>query len=203
MATGHGTRSVREQGFLERVRHLAGVANPAFAAGSILVPLALLGVAMALGNAALLFYTHVATGAVWFAFAVIFPALIGPVLGGLDPEDAAKVTAGLTPKVVFFLLGFSLTTVLSGTVLLTDAGFGYGFTGFWENLALGTGWGLFLFGLVVPNRLHLRAYYEGISSNPDPTALERVEKKNLLVGLFELVVMLGIVGVMTGLRLGL
>ena len=198
-----GGRRVAELGFLERIRHLADAANPAFAAGSFLVPLAFLAASLALASTELLFYTHVAAGAVWFGFALIFPAIIGPTLGGLDEEAAAAVNETLIPKAVFFLVGFSLTTVLSGTVLLTPGlGLGYGFGGTWSGLALGLGWGLFAFGLAVPHRLQLSAYYETVSPDPDASRLESIEKKNLVVGLFEGAVMLAIIVLMTGFRLG-
>lgn len=192
-----------ESGFLDRVRHLATEANPAFAAGSIVVPLAVLAVSVALESTVLLFYTHVAAGAVWFGFALLFPAVVGPALGGLDEDDAIAVTTQLTPKLVFFIFGFSLTTVLSGTALLTtDLGLAYGFSGLWPSASLGLGWGLFVFGLLVPNRIHLRAYYEGRSENPDSERLAAIEKRNAIVGVAEAVVMLGIIVLMTGLRLG-
>ena len=196
-------RHVAESGFVDRIRHLAGAANPAFAAGSFLVPLAFLAASLALASTELLFYTHVAAGAVWFGFAVIFPAIIGPTLGGLDEEASAAVTTTLVPKAVFFLVGFSLTTVLSGTVLLTtDLGLGYGFGGAWSGAALALGWGLFAFGIAVPHRLHLSAYYETLSPDPDASRLESIEKKNLVVGLFEAAMMLAIIVMMTGFRLG-
>ncbi|MFB6194358.1 MAG: hypothetical protein ABEI75_04770 [Halobaculum sp.] len=200
------TRSggVREQGFADRLRHLAVQANPAFAVGSVVVPLAFVAGAVAVGSTTALFYTHVVAGAVWFGFALLFPAVIGPALGALEDEQAARVTTQLTPKVVFFVFGFSFATVLSGTALLTSGlGLGYGFTGFWPTLALGVGWGLFLFGLVVPNRLHLRAYYEGLDGDPDADRMDRIERRNVVVGLFEAVVMLAVIVVMTGFRLGL
>ncbi|MFC7324468.1 hypothetical protein ACFQMF_07740 [Halorubrum rutilum] len=198
-----GGRRVAELGFVERVRHLAEAANPAFAAGSLLVPLAFFAASLALASTELLFYTHVAAGAVWFGFALIFPAIIGPTLGGLDEEASAAVNAALIPKAVFFLVGFSLTTVLSGTVLLTPGlGLGYGFAGAWSGLALGLGWGLFAFGLAVPHRLQLSAYYETLSPEPDASRLESIERKNLVVGLFEAAVMLALIVLMTGFRLG-
>jgi len=203
MAVSHNHGRVTERPIGERLQHLAAAANPLFAVGSVLVPLAFVAASVLASNTRLLFYTHVVAGAVWFGFALIFPAVIGPTLGGLDRETASAVTTALTPKVVFFLLGFSLTTVLSGTLLLSgDLGLGYGFSGRWPTLSLGVGWGLFGFGLVVPNRIHLRAYYESRREEPDPERLESIEKTNLVVGLFEAAAMLGIIVLMTGLRLG-
>lgn len=203
MAVSRETSRVSDGNILERVQHLADAANPAFAAGSLLVPLAFFAASLVVSSTELLFYTHVAAGGVWFGFALIFPAIIGPTLGGLGDEASAAVTTTLVPKAVFFLVGFSLTTVLSGTVLLTpDLGLGYGFGGAWSGVALGVGWGLFAFGLAVPHRLHLSAYYETLSQNPDASRLEAIERKTLVVGLFEAVVMLGIIVLMTGFRLG-
>lgn len=203
MAVIHEHDRVEDATWLERVAHLAQAANPAFAAGSVVVPLSFVGASVLLSSTTLLFYTHVAAGAVWFGFALIFPAVIGPTLGGLDRETAAEVTTALTPKVVFFVLGFALTTVVSGTILLGSAfGLGYGFSGRWPTLSLTLGWGLFVFGLLVPNRIHLSAYYESRSAEPDASRLEAIEKRNLVVGLLEAVAMLAIIVLMTGLRLG-
>lgn len=203
MAVTRKEGPVREREFLYRVQHLASEANPAFATGSVVLPLVVLGLGIALGSTQLLFYTHVVTGAVWFGFALVFPAVVGPALGALDHENAAAVMTQLTPKLVFFIFGFSLTTVLSGTVLLTsEYGLGYGFTGLWPTASLGLAWGLFLFGLVVPNRIHLRAYYESRTETPDPDRLASIEKRNAVVGVVEAIAMLGIIVLMTGLRLG-
>lgn len=203
MAVIHDHGRVEDANWLERVVHLAQAANPAFAVGSVVVPLSFVAASVLLSSTRLLFYTHVAAGAVWFGFALLFPAVIGPTLGGLDRETAADVTTALTPKVVFFVLGFSVTTVVSGTILLGSAfGLDYGFSGRWPTLSLTLGWGLFVFGLLVPNRIHLRAYYESRSPDPDASRLESIEKRNLVVGLFEAVAMLAIIVLMTGLRLG-
>jgi hypothetical protein len=107
-------------------------------------------------------------GPVRFGFALIFSPVVGPTLGGLGHGTAGKVNETPTPELVFFFFGFSLATVFSGTLLLAKPGLGHGFSGFWPTLALGTRWGLFALGLLVPNRLHLRAYHERISGDPDP-----------------------------------
>jgi hypothetical protein len=191
----------RDGAISERLIHLAEQANPAFAAGSVVVPLVVVAAAAVLESTAGLFYGHVVAGGIWFGFALVFPAVVGPVLGGLDDDAAWAVTRRLTPKVIFFLFGTSLATVVSGTLLLGGAGLSYGYAGTWPTLALASGWGLFLFGLVVPNRLHLREYYLRSRPDPDEGALEAVERRILVVGLFEAVVMLGIILVMSGLRL--
>ncbi len=204
MTTVDERRGVRDRGIGGRVRHLAEQANPALAAGAILVPLLLTGLAVAVGSSRLLLYTHIAAGAVWFGVALFLPTVLGPVLGGLDGDASQQFTLRFTPKMTFVLFGTSLATVVSGTLLLAgaDYGLGYGFDGLWPSLALGLGWGLWVFGLVVPNRLHLKSYYESWTGDPDPEVLETVEKRTAAVGLFEAVGMLAVILVMVGLRLG-
>lgn len=187
---------------------LASAANPTFAVGTIAVPLALLAATYVVatnGEWRGLFYVHVATGALWFSVAIFFPAVLGPTIGSLDPPAARQFSATFTPKVVFFVTGISLTAVLSGTLLadvmgLFDLSNPLAPSGLWITVALAVGWGLWLFGLVVPNRLHLKAYYEGQSADPDPSVLAGIERRTLVVGLFEAGVMLAIIYVMTNLR---
>ena len=187
-------------GFVGRQRTLARDANPAFAVGTIAVPLLLFAAAVAFDHAKLLFYTHVAAGAVWFSIAIIMPAVLGPAIGALSPAAAREFSAAFVPKIVFFMVGVSLATVLSGSVLADE--FGYLASGDpWIIAAFAAGWGLWLFGLLVPNRMHLRAYYEGQSDEPNPVTMARIEKWNAAIGLFEAAVMLLIVLIMTNLRL--
>lgn len=202
MATVDEQQVPREDGLSKRLIHLAQQANPAFAGGSVLVPLLAVALSAGLESTTGLFYVHVVTGGIWFGFALVFPAVVGPVLGGLDEDAAWAVTRKLTPKVVFFVFGASLATVVSGTLLLGGTGLAYGYAGTWPTIALASGWGLFLFGLAVPNRLHLREYYLRSQSDPDQDELATVERQILAVGLFEAVAMLGIIVVMSGLRLG-
>lgn len=63
--------SARRPGFVDRQRHLAAPANPSFAAGALLVPVLLLGLAVVVIDLRVLFYVHVATGAVWFEMVIM------------------------------------------------------------------------------------------------------------------------------------
>lgn len=104
MVVIHDHGPVTDGTLVERVRHLATAANPAFAVGSVAVPLSFVGASVLLSSTRLLFYTHVAAGAVWLGFALIaawglsgslrsgdrcFPR---PLRGGLrDPAAAADL----------------------------------------------------------------------------------------------------------------
>lgn len=186
---------------LDRIKHVAEDANPAFAAGAVVVPIGIAALAALSGNHVFLFYTHVAAGAIWFALALFFPAVVGPTLGGLSPEVAAEFTGRFTPKVVFFMFGIPTATVLSGTALASA--FGLLAAGdVWVNAALALGWGLWVFGLVVVSPTHLKIYWQTLAEAPDTVLLERLERRVMVVGLVDAVVMLVVIGLMTGIRLG-
>jgi hypothetical protein len=195
-----GGEEVRDLGLAERVGHLANEANPAFAAVCVVVPLALTAVGYALDLPRVLFYAHLATGALWFAVAIFMAVVVGPALGSLSDGAAAEFDAAITPKTVWFVFGTSLGTVVSGTLLLEQL---YGLTAtFWGQVALGFGWLLWLFGLVVPNRLHLKTYYLRLAGDDAPDRMARLERRTMVVGLVETALMLAIVFVMTRIRLG-
>lgn len=186
-----------ERGFFERVQFLAGEANPVLAWGLILVPLVLGLVGYGLKLDQLLFYTHVAAGAMWFGLILFLVTVIGPVMGSLDKEIAGAVSAKLTPKLVFFGFGMALSTPLIGTLLLQRW---YGFGSLWAQVALVYGWGLFVIGVVGPHRLHLKMYYEGMKDKPDPEKMENLEETSAKIEVLEAILMLGIIAVMTFLR---
>lgn len=190
---------VGELALPDRIRHLAEAANPVFAAVCVALPLVLTAAGYALAMPRVTFYVHVATGALWFALAIFMAVVLGPVLGSLDEAAAAKVDAALTPKMVWFIFGASLGTVVSGTALLDQL---YAFDQFWGQVALGYGWLLFGFGLLVTHRMHLKTYYLGLAGNPKPDRMERLQKRVAMVGLAEAVLMLGIIYVMLRIRLG-
>lgn len=189
----------QDLGFVDREKFLAAKANPAFAVGSVAVPLACFAASYALGSLEGLFYTHVAAGALWFSIAVLFTVAIGPALGGVDPEVAGQVNDLLAPKLTHLAFGVSITTVLSGTALAHRLGL-LGVGHVWVTAALVLGWGLFAFGLGVTHRLLLKSYYESHSPDPDPERIERIGALTAKIGLVEMVGMLAIVLVMTNIR---
>lgn len=193
--------TISKQGRVDRLKYIADDANPAFAVGAVVVPIGIYVLAVAIDSLQLLFYTHVASGAIWFALAVVFPALLGPTLGGLSPEAAGEFTSKFTSKVTFFMFGIPTATVLSGTTLAGEFGL-LGVGNLWVNTALVLGWGLWLFGLLVVMPTHLTVYWESHSETPDHALLERLERRIMVVGLVDAVGLLIVIGVMTTLRLG-
>jgi hypothetical protein len=109
--------SETQHGVLATIRGLAVRANPAFAAGVVLVPVAALAYAATLGGMRLHTYVHVMTGVLWTGVDVFMAAALGPAVGGLDVEDRAKFFSRLTPKTSFLLPSMAAVTIAGGITL--------------------------------------------------------------------------------------
>jgi hypothetical protein len=102
---------------LGTIRGLAGRANPAFAAGIVVVPLAALAYAATAGTLQVHTYVHVMAGVLWTGIDLFMALVLGPVIGGLDVEDRASVFSRLTPKTSFLLPTLATVTIASGITL--------------------------------------------------------------------------------------
>lgn len=106
------------------IRGLADRANPAFAVGAVVVPVGALAYALTLGDLRTLFYVHVMAGVLWTGVDVFMGAILGPVLGGLDPEEKASVFARFTPKMTFSMPVMATVTITGGIELAKALGYG-------------------------------------------------------------------------------
>ncbi|SEW25757.1 hypothetical protein SAMN04487945_2555 [Halobacterium jilantaiense] len=107
-----GTETVRGT-----IAGLARRANPAFAVGVVLVPVAALAYAATVGGQQLHTYVHVMTGVLWTGIDVFMAAALGPAVGGLAVEDRAKFFRQLTPKTAFLLPSLAGVTIAGGITL--------------------------------------------------------------------------------------
>lgn len=189
---------IGEQGLSDRISHIINEAHPGFALGMLIIPTALAVLAYWLGVTKLLFWTHIASGAVWFAMVLFFAWILGPTIDKVSDQTAGEFVVALVPKLTVFFIGSMTATVIAGTLLAETL---YGFGEFWVQVALGYGWGLWVFGLVLPFRYIMKMYYELQTESPDTEFLETLEKREMVAGLIESVLMLGIIGVMTMIRL--
>ena len=114
-ATAGGTR--------RGIGGLARQANPAFAAGAIAVPLLALGGAIASGSSQAIVYVHVMAGILWTGTDLLLGSVLGPVLGGMDPEQRAGFLSGFTPKMVFLMPALATVTVGAGIHMAVTRGF--------------------------------------------------------------------------------
>lgn len=106
------TRTVRGT-----VGGMAQRANPAFAVGAVVVPLAALGYALTVASLQTHTYVHVMAGVLWTGFDLFIGAVLGPVVGGLDDETSAAVFQRLTPKTAFLLPALAVATIAGGITL--------------------------------------------------------------------------------------
>ena len=100
---------------------MADRANPAFAAGAVLVPVAALAVVLLVGTDAQHTYVHVMAGVLWTGIDLFMAMVLGPVLGGLSVEERASVFQRFTPKMTFLMPTLALVTIVGGITLALRA----------------------------------------------------------------------------------
>ena len=96
---------------------LAKRANPVFAAAAVAVPILALVGAVASGDERLLTYVHVMTGVLWTGIDLFMGLVLGPVVGGLDPEERGSFFARFTPKMTFLMPTLAAVTITAGILL--------------------------------------------------------------------------------------
>ncbi|WP_189000405.1 MULTISPECIES: hypothetical protein [Haloarcula] len=92
-------------------------ANPAFAAGVVVVAVAALAYATTGASIQHHTYVHVMAGVLWTGTDIFIGAILGPVIGSLGEEQSAAVFEKLTPKTSFFLPSMAFLTIASGLAL--------------------------------------------------------------------------------------
>ena len=101
---------------------LAQQANPAFAGGAVAVPLLALGWALASDDLLLLTYVHVMAGVLWTGIDLFMGTIVGPVLGGMEPERRAGFFRTFTPKMTFLMPTLAIVTITGGITLAEALG---------------------------------------------------------------------------------
>jgi hypothetical protein len=115
MATADGT--------LGGIGGLATRANPAFAGAVVAVPVIALVGAVASGDPRALVYVHVMAGILWTGVDLFMGLVLGPVIGGLDPEERGSFFARFTPKMTFLMPVLAAVTITAGIVMGLNRGF--------------------------------------------------------------------------------
>ncbi|WP_458210496.1 hypothetical protein [Haladaptatus sp. NG-SE-30] len=178
--------------YINIIRHIGEQSSILFVVSTVVSPLLVVITAFVIDDLTILLYLHILSGTIWFGMAIIVPAILSLCFGTVSPSTAKSFTKIAIPKIVVFMLGISLTTVLSGSFLAEQFGL-LRADNPWMMRVVVFGWLLWLFGLFVSNRMHLRVYFEGQSSTPNPARLKSIEKRVLLLGAFEAAIMVGII----------
>jgi hypothetical protein len=104
---------------------LAQRANPAFAGAAVGVPILALAGAIVAGDPRALTYVHVMAGVLWTGTDLLLGLVIGPVVGGLEPEERASFFARFTPKMTFLMPVLAMVTITAGILLGQQRGFAH------------------------------------------------------------------------------
>jgi len=104
------------------IRGMALRANPAFAIGVVVVPLAAFGLAGTAGTVEPLTYVHVMAGVLWTGIDVFMAAVVGPVIGSLHVDERASWFETFTPKMAFLMSTLATVTIFSGVLLAVRIG---------------------------------------------------------------------------------
>ena len=177
-------------------------ASPRFAAAAAGITLGAPVVAFLSGDVRALFYVHVALGAFWFGFDLFFKFVLGPALGRAGPEASGEVNRFLVPKMVTVAEPLSVGVVGSGIGLAYLLGYWADPTG-WLWGALGVSLLMLAIGFGPLHVITTRMSVEFSMPDPDGALLEDLFGGAMRWGLVQTVLMLVVVGMMTGLRWGI
>ncbi len=174
-------------------------ANPVFIAVAMGIPIVGLLYAIYFGTLSTLHYVHIMTGAFWTGTDLFMGLILGPVLGGLDPQDRAKIFRRLVPKMTFMMPAVATVTITAGIKESQHMGI----------FALGNTWVLVAliiallltaqgFGLLLPNEI--RIYRQLLSDRPDVNRIAKLGMLNAKLGGLQGLFQLGIIFAMAHIR---
>ncbi len=104
------------------VRGMGNQANPAFAVGAVVVPIAALVYAVQFGTIQHHTYVHVMAGVLWTGIDLFMAIVLGPVLGSLSVSERSSVFERFTPKMTFLMPTLALVTIFGGITLAMRLG---------------------------------------------------------------------------------
>ena len=177
--------------------NIVELANPIFIAIAIILPVGALIYAMNFGTFKFLNYVHIMTGVLWTGIDLFMGLVLGPVLGGMEPEQRAVVFKRLVPKMTFMmpvLAGVATTSGISMAQLL-----GWPLSEPWVLTALIIAGILALqgFGLLLPNEI--RIFKQLLSDKPDIDRVARLGMMNAklagLQGAFQIAILVVMVNI--------
>lgn len=151
------------------------------------------------GSRTWLFYMHVALGAFWFGLDLFFKFVLGPSLAATDDESAGAVQDQLVPRMVLLAEPLSIGVIGSGIALAH-------LLGYWANPthwlwgALGIGIVMLAIGFGPLHAITSKMIVENAQPEPDGEKLDALFGSAMKWGLAQSVLMLAIIGMMTGIR---
>jgi len=151
------------------------------------------------GNPRILFYVHVALGAFWFGLDFFFKFVLGPALDQVPDEAAGMINQHLVPKMAVVAEPLSVGVIGSGIGLAGMMGY-WDNPGIWVMAAFGIGVTMLLIGFGPLHYLTTKMGVELSMPEPDQERLDELFGATIKWGLVQTVLMLLIIGMMTGIR---
>ena len=175
------------------------IAGSRFATAAVAIFLGAPLVAYLSGDPRAMFYVHLGLGAFWFGLDFFFKFVLGPSLDAVPDEAAGMINQQLVPKLAVVGEPLSLGVIGSGIGLA-------GMMGYWESPsiwlwgALGIGVAMLLVGFGPLHYLTTKMSVELSMPEPDGERIDDLFGKTMQWGLLQTVLMLAIIGMMTGIR---
>ena len=179
--------------------HLIQIANPYFVLLAIVIPIAALIVALNRPTLTPLNYVHVMAGALWTGIDLFMGLILGPVLGGVGPQERANVFKRLTPKMTFFMPVIAGVTTTAGIYLAQRMGiFVLTSPKILASLIIVAILTIQGFGILLPNEI--RILRQLLSDKPDIEKIGKLGMRNARLGGIQGILQLSIILVMALIR---
>ena len=175
-------------------------ANPVFIIIAVFLPIGALIFALNFGSLKVLNYVHILTGVLWPGIDLFMGLVLGPVLGGMEPQGRADLFRRLIPRMTFLMPVLAAVAITSGLEMAQRLG--WSLTSPWVLTALIIAGLLTLqgFGLLLPNEI--RIFKQLLSDTPDIDRISRLGMMNAKLTGLQGAFQLAILAVMVIIRFG-
>jgi hypothetical protein len=175
------------------------IANPAYVAIAIVLPIAVLIFALMRGDLLPLNFVHIITGALWTGIDIFMGIALGPAIGGLDLAARASIFKRITPKMTFLMPVIAGVASTAGIILAQRMGiFSFSDPKIIIALIIVTILTIQGFGFLLPSEISILK--EPLSAKPDPERIGRLGMRNARLGGVQGLLQLVIIFVMAVIR---
>ncbi len=181
------------------ISRIIRMANPVFVLVAVIVPIGAFFYAWLFGPLVSLNYVHVITGAGWTGIDLFMGFVLGPVMGGMEPQNRVAVFTRLMPKMTFLMPVLAGVTVTAGFKLAPHLGYSLTdplFVAAFVITGILTVQG---FGILLPNEIQI--FRQLLSEKPDTERISRLGMRNARLGGVQGVFQLAVIFIMRRIQL--
>ena len=173
-------------------------ANPIFIIIAVCLPIGALIYAMNFGSLKVINYVHIMNSVLWTGIDLFMGAVLGPVLGGMEPKDRANVFKRLIPRMTFLMPVLAAVATTSGIQLAQRMEWSLTDPLVLAALIITGILAIQGFGLLLPNEI--RIFRQLLSLTPDIDRIARLGMINAKLGGLQGVFQLAIIVIMVNIR---